>query len=101
METDIQLKKPDVANGLNRTMQYGNLECQIYEVKKMVKFKSYYVVWKPDSAGFFAIIPKSLNRTMQYGNQVSLHQLYIPFFRFKSYYVVWKLCSDINNLMSY
>ena len=32
-------------------------------------FKSYYVVWKPVNAGFFASKPKRLNRTMQYGNE--------------------------------
>ena len=33
-------------NGLNRTMQYGNIEfSRLTQENK--KFKSYYVVWKP------------------------------------------------------
>ena len=46
METDIRLKKPEVANCLNRTMQYGNLA----SVSRSSAFRF------------------CLNRTMQYGN---------------------------------
>ena len=33
-----------------------------------VKFKSYYVVWKPGNAQLFKHVLERLNRTMQYGN---------------------------------
>ena len=52
---------------LNRTMQYGN-EHQISEVKKMTKFKSYYVVWKLVCVSRNRKNFLCLNRTMQYGN---------------------------------
>ena len=32
------------------------------------KFKSYYVVWKPDTPGNIKVTDIGLNRTMQYGN---------------------------------
>ena len=96
---------------LNRTMQYGNYFFK-KRTRKVIKFKSYYVVWKqfPDeflSTNFAPfksyyvvwklkktekqrITQKSLNRTMQYGNFCGSsgrgHKK-----RFKSYYVVWKL----------
>ena len=36
----------------------------------MQKFKSYYVVWKPEGDGIFSGNVFGLNRTMQYGNAV-------------------------------
>ena len=53
--------------GLNRTMQYGNLE----------------------RVRTFELFQDSLNRTMQYGNWRENKSQYFPFL-FKSYYVVWK-----------
>ena len=53
---------------LNRTMQYGNMKYFGRREKQTDVFKSYYVVWKlapviaPIAIGF------CLNRTMQYGN---------------------------------
>ena len=54
---------------LNRTMQYGNC---IYTLAQSAcqKFKSYYVVWKPEPDGSAKSCVGGLNRTMQYGNSV-------------------------------
>ena len=55
--------------GLNRTMQYGNLRDTKFMNFGSPKFKSYYVVWKPPREKIILNTKKSLNRTMQYGNE--------------------------------
>ena len=69
METKINKNTMKNTKGLNRTMQYGNswVICEI--IKKKIKFKSYYVVWKPTKPASAVPAPTGLNRTMQYGNR--------------------------------
>ena len=48
METRNKQKKINTKKkSLNRTMQYGNKMKRAKMNEKTVKFKSYYVVWKP------------------------------------------------------
>ena len=58
--------------GLNRTMQYGNIEKPLALHRIFFRFKSYYVVWKPENEN---------DENNIWG-------------RFKSYYVVWKPISS-------
>ena len=60
------------------------------KTKRVMKFKSYYVVWKPENENDENDIGRSLNRTMQYGNELISKQ-FNSGKTFKSYYVVWKL----------
>ena len=53
--------------GLNRTMQYGNVYTN-FLFFIFVRFKSYYVVWKRTRKDNCSPSENSLNRTMQYGN---------------------------------
>ena len=53
--------------GLNRTMQYGNTKNPDM-IKRLLKFKSYYVVWKLKYLRLSESEKLCLNRTMQYGN---------------------------------
>ena len=58
-----------INHGLNRTMQYGNVNLGQLCFSRVIKFKSYYVVWKPSRGGQSRTRKQqSLNRTMQYGN---------------------------------
>ena len=114
METQFKIYEHLNANeGLNRTMQYGNLcssslkytqtqfksyyvvwkqECLKPLIYPQLQFKSYYVVWKLE---FYPIFPYErstcLNRTMQYGNYATFDRTTFRASSFKSYYVVWKL----------
>ena len=49
-------------------MQYGNEEWKAATTAAASMFKSYYVVWKPDTPGNIKVTDIGLNRTMQYGN---------------------------------
>ena len=53
-------------------------------------FKSYYVVWKPDTKYANIWMNDRLNRTMQYGNDGYACSDDRWADEFKSYYVVWK-----------
>ena len=53
-------------------------------------FKSYYVVWKPVSMGFFANIPKRFKSYYVVWKLFSMLMTAFLFASFKSYYVVWK-----------
>ena len=44
---DTQIRGKIPLNGLNRTMQYGNFRRKIQGSELSSGFKSYYVVWKP------------------------------------------------------
>ena len=75
-------------------MQYGNFENLSTTGKYITKFKSYYVVWKPNKNRKYKQRGKRLNRTMQYGNEEEeCHQMRNEMV-FKSYYVVWKHVID-------
>ena len=75
---------------LNRTMQYGNYIFKDAEEHTLKRFKSYYVVWKPDNKMENKMSVDGLNRTMQYGNFINASFCATACW-FKSYYVVWKL----------
>ena len=92
-------------------MQYGNFGLGILAKNPIIRFKSYYVVWKQRMWGHrmkssyqfksYYVVWKllgercdwckcgCLNRTMQYGNLRDV-VVFGTFTEFKSYYVVWK-----------
>ena len=49
-------------------MQYGNRYRKENSIGFSIRFKSYYVVWKPEAISQAEARQKGLNRTMQYGN---------------------------------
>ena len=61
--------------GLNRTMQYGNIDVPPLK-NSLMTFKSYYVVWKPHSLKIRFLRQTCLNRTMQYGNKKKENAFY-------------------------
>ena len=64
--------------GLNRTMQYGNMEKRRTVVRLTFAFKSYYVVWKPQAPHAPSPGSPCLNRTMQYGNLDEVFKMCFP-----------------------
>ena len=65
---------------LNRTMQYGNRVRGYLPHLTLIKFKSYYVVWKPDPIRIFGLATSCLNRTMQYGNHRQMTGVFISIY---------------------
>ena len=61
----------------------------VQQLRYMIAFKSYYVVWKPVKVHIGASLIGRLNRTMQYGNRI-IDPPDAEKKEFKSYYVVWK-----------
>ena len=79
------------ANGLNRTMQYGNNVYRglpIYDILCLNRTMQYGNMYWLSSEEEKKLC---LNRTMQYGNQIKRPCVRLGFPLFKSYYVVWKL----------
>ena len=68
METQMECKKIEEENGLNRTMQYGNFWISQEEKEKLFGLNRTMQYGNQFKCPMSFICFKSLNRTMQYGN---------------------------------
>ena len=74
METPIYVVSPSKTKKFKSYYVVWKPQADYVRVYGHVSFKSYYVVWKPQGFHSFLCARRGLNRTMQYGN-ISYHDV--------------------------